>query len=441
MSEKLWIKNGEVYTGGEEARVFRGGLLCANGTIEALGSDAELEPRARGAEVIDAGGRIVSPGFINAHMHLYSMLSRGMALKDAPPADFVQILERLWWRLDKVLTLDDLVPSAELPLADALTAGVTTVIDHHASPGAVEGSLDVLADAAARAGVRFSTCYEVSDRDGEQVMRAGIAENVRFAGRASGDPMLAATFGLHAQFTLSDASLEACARAARDASIPFHVHVAEAASDAADARARGFEGALDRLHALGCMSPGSLAIHCVHTVESEWSQLRAADAFAVHNPQSNMNNAVGAAAVDRMLAAGVAVGIGTDGMQADVRQDLRAAFLLGHHRTADPRTMWGETAGLLETNRAIASRLFGLRLGELAPGAAADVVVFDAYAPTPFAPENYLGHLLFGLYQARAHSAVVGGRVRLRAGELLGIDAERAAARARELAPALWKRF
>ncbi len=439
--ERLWIRNGLVYTGGDEPEVFCGGVLCRGAEIERVGPDADLAGAASGGRIVDAGGRLIAPGFINAHMHLYSTLARGMGLKDAPPEDFVQILERLWWRLDKVLTLEDLAPSAEVPLIDALRAGVTTVIDHHASPHAVDGSLDVLAEAATRVGVRFSTCYEVSDRDGAGIMHAGIAENVRFGRKTAGDPMLAGMFGLHASFTLSDESLAACAAAGAGAGLAFHVHTAEAAPDAADARARGFSGSLDRLCNLGVITPGSIAVHCVHTNESEWELLREADAFAVHNPQSNMNNAVGAAPVDRMLRAGVAVGVGTDGMEADVREEIRAAFLLGHHRTADPRTMWSETAHMIATNRMIAGRLFGCRLGVLDPGAAADVVVYDYFAPTELDPDNFLGHLLFGLYKAAAHTTVVAGRIRLADGRVTGVDPAEVAARARERARGLWERF
>lgn len=439
--DALWIRNGLVYTGGAAPRVFAGGVLCRGESIERIGGDDELAPAAGGAEVIDAQGRLIAPGAINAHMHLYSTLSRGMALKDAPPADFNQILERLWWRLDKALTLEDLEPTAELPLADALRAGVTTVVDHHASPAAIDGSLDVLAEVAGRLGVRLCTCYEVSDRDGPEAFAAGVAENLRFARRAAGDPLLAAMFGLHASFTLSDDSLRRCAAAAREAGLACHVHVAEAESDAADARQRGAEGALDRLQRLGALPAGSLAIHCVHTSEREWAALARAGAFAVHNPQSNMNNAVGAAPVERMLAAGVPVGIGTDGMQADVRQDLRAAFLLAHHRTGDPRTLWAESGAMLETNRSIASRLFGCRLGVLEPGAAADVVEYDYLPPTPLQADNYLGHMLFGLYAAPARTAAVAGRLRLRDGRVLGSDPAAVAERARRCAVAVWERL
>jgi len=437
----IWIKNGLVWTGGDRPRVFSGGVLCRDGVIADVGPDSGLSGAAGGAEVIDAEGRLITPGFINAHMHLYSTFARGLPPKGQPPENFVEILERLWWHLDRVLTLDNLGPSAEVVLLDALRAGVTTIVDHHASNGAIDGSLDVLAGAAKKFGLRFSTCYEVSDRDGKEKMKAGIRENVRFKKAVKDDPRLAALFGLHASFTLSDDTLEACAAAGRDNNLPFHVHVAEAAPDAEDARRRGYAGALARLHTRGVITAGSLAIHCVHTSPEEWNLLKESGAYAVHNPQSNMNNAVGAAPVKEMIAAGVEVGIGTDGMEADVREEIRSAFLLGHHRTGDPRTMWAEIGSLIDTNRKIASGLFAARLGELVQGAAADVVVYNYRPPTSFEPGNFLGHLLFGFYRSPAHDVVVAGRTRLRECRPVDIDPVEVAARAQEEAKKLWNRF
>jgi len=437
----IWIKNGLVWTGGNEPRVFSGGVLCRDGVIAEVGPDSELEKVAGGAEVIDADGRLITPGFINAHMHLYSTFARGLPPKGVSPANFVEILERLWWHLDRVLTLEDLEPSAEVMFLDALRAGVTTIVDHHASNGAIEGSLQVLAAASRKFGLRLSTCYEVSDRDGQEKMNAAIQENLHFADTARDDPLLAAMFGLHASFTLSDDTLEACAAAGRDKGLPFHVHVAEAAPDAEDARRRGYDGALHRLHTRGVITERSLAIHCVHTSPEEWKLLKDAGAYAVHNPQSNMNNAVGAAPVKEMIAAGVQMGIGTDGMEADVREEIRAAFLLGHHRTGDPRTMWPEIGSLIDTNRKMASGLFNAQLGELAQGAAADVVVYCYRPPTSFEPGNFLGHMLFGFYRAPACDVVVAGRALLRDGRPVDIDPAEVAARAQEQARALWSKF
>jgi putative selenium metabolism protein SsnA len=438
---RLWIKNGLVWTGGDRPQVFQGGVLCAEGRIEATGTDAQLALLAGGAEVIDGQGRLVAPGWINAHMHLYSTLARGVALKDPPPQDFLQILQRLWWRLDKALTLADLGPGADMVLIDALQSGVTTIIDHHASPNAVDGSLDVLAGSAQKAGVRLCTCYEVSDRDGPERMQAGIFENLRFAKAVQGQSMLAAMFGLHASMTLSDPTLERCAVAGHSLGLPFHVHVAESAADVSDAQRRGHRGVLSRLVSASVLNRGSIAAHCVHTLAEEWPLLRENGIVCIHNPQSNMNNAVGAAPIYEMMQHGVEVGIGSDGMEADVREELRSAFLMDHHRRADPQGMWAEAPALVSTNRRLASSLFGVQLGELAPGTGADIVVYDYHPPTPLTSENFWGHFFFGGYRALAHTVVVAGQIRLANRQPLGLDAMETSARARQQAVRLWERF
>ena len=195
-------------------------------------------------EVIDARGGLVLPGLVCAHTHFYGAFARGMSLPGEPAADFPQILERLWWRLDKLLQPEDITASALVFLCDAIRHGTTTVIDHHASPHAIDGSLDMIADAVLQAGVRACLSYEVSDRDGMALSRAGLAENERFARRVPrgtthrGAGMLAASVGLHASFTLSDESLQSAAGLARDLGLGCHVHVAEDISDQADSISR-----------------------------------------------------------------------------------------------------------------------------------------------------------------------------------------------------------
>ncbi len=439
--ERLWIRNGLLWTGGDAAQVLEGGLLTAGDHIEAVGKDDELRAQAGDATELDVSGRLVIPGFINAHMHLYSTLARGLALAGDPPRNFPEVLERLWWRLDRALEPADLTVSAEVALLESLQAGVTTVIDHHASPSCIDGSLDRLADAAQKLGPRLAACYEVSERNGYEEAQAGIEENLRFAARAQPATGLAALFGLHAGFTLSDQSLARCAQAGRDAGLAFHVHVAEDRKDVDDARAQGHDGALARLHALGLITPGSLAIHCVHTSRQEWDLLVEAQAHAIHNPQSNLNNAVGVAPIAKMIEKGVSVGIGSDGMQADIREEVRAAFLLGHHASWDPSGMWPELASLLRTNRHIAGSLFGLPLGVLEPGAGADIAVFDSRPPTPLTAQNFFGHLLFGLHRATAHTVIGQGRLLLQEGQPTQIDPTELAARARAQARRLWQRI
>ena len=438
------VSNGTVVTPGSHPRVLhRHDVRCEGGRVTRIVPHGEIA--GTGARVIDATGKVVFPGFINAHTHLYSTLARGLG-KAAPSASFREVLEHLWWRLDRRLTLEDCRVSAEVALLEAIRHGTTMLVDHHASPGAVRGSLDVIADAVTRFGVRACLCYEVSDRDGAEVARAGIAENVSFIERCRSerDGRLRALFGLHAAFTLSDATLESAAAMTRDLGAGFHVHVAEAASDEESSVREHGVRVVERLHRFGILGPGSIAAHCVHVDAREIALLAETGAAVVHNPQSNMNNAVGVADVPAMVAKGVLVGLGTDAMTTDMLEELRAALFVRHLAAKNPSAGFLETVSLLTTgNAAIAERLWpGLGLGELREGGAADLAVFDYDPPTPLDDATILGHLVFGLSQASVDTTVVGGKVLMAGGRLeLDVDEAEVAARARERAKALWERF
>jgi len=440
----LLVENGTVVTLGPHPRVLnRHDVRCEDGRVTRIAPHGD--PESHGTRTINASGKVVLPGLINAHTHLYSTLVRGLA-KAAPSATFREVLEHLWWRLDRQLTQEDCRVSAEVALIEAIRHGTTTLVDHQASPTAVRGSLDVIADAVARVGVRACLCYEVSDRDGVEVARAGIAENAAFVGRCrSGrDERLRAMFGLHAAFTLSDATLERAAAAGRDLGAGFHVHVAEAASDEEHSVREHGMRVVERLHRFGILGPGSIAAHCVHVDGHEMERLAETRTAVVHNPQSNMNNAVGVADVPAMLAKGVLVGLGTDAMTTDMLEELRAALFVRHLAARDPSPGFLETASLLTAgNAAIVERLWpGLGLGELREGGAADLAVFDYDPPTPFDDTTVLGHLVFGLSQASVDATIVGGKVLMADGRIeLDLDEAEIAARARERAKALWERF
>jgi len=421
-----------------------GAVAIEGGIIRDVGRTSEVRRRYPDAEFIDAGGRVIMPGMINAHMHIYSTFARGMALKDAPPRTFIQILERLWWRLDKALGPEDVYVSALVPLIDCIRCGTTTILDHHASPMAVAGSLDQIARAVGEAGIRACLAYEVSDRDGVDIADQGIRENVRFVERCRRErgEHLAASFGLHAQITLSDATLAKCREAAEGLDVGFHVHVAEGREDVEDALAKSGKRVVERLDAFGILGPKTIAAHCVHITEAEMEILRERDVNVVHNPESNMGNAVGVAPVLRMMARGVRVGLGTDGYTADMFESVKVANTLHKLAEKNPSAAWSEVPAMaFGNNREIARRVFGLKLGVLEPGAAGDVIVVDYRPPTPLDPGNYYSHILFGMSGGLVDTTVVAGRVLMRGRKLLGLDEERSTARSRELARRVWERF
>ncbi len=423
-----------------------GALRIQGETITDIGTTAELTRRYPDEERWDAGGQLVMPAAICGHTHFYGAFARGMAIPGAPPANFPQILESLWWRLDKALTLEDVRYSALVCLIDAIRHGTTTLIDHHASPNAIEGSLEVIAEAVTEAGLRASLCYEVTDRDGPQRARAGIEENIRFARSLTPQRRrrLAASFGLHASLTLSDETLADCVAAAQELDLGFHVHVAEDAADQEDSLRKSGQRVVHRLGDAGILGPKTIAVHCVHVDEGEIARLAETGTWVTHQPRSNMNNGVGVAPVEEMLARGVRVALGNDGFSNNMFAEMKAAYLVHKLARRDPRAMPGDRVmHLAYENNAALARVFwpDLRLGELTPGAAADLVFIDYHPTTPLTAGNLPWHILFGVEASMITATVCAGRVLMRDRQLLTLDEEAITARSRELAAGVWARL
>jgi putative selenium metabolism protein SsnA len=435
----LRIDNGLLVTLDDQRRCIEGGsLLIENGTIVELGDGVGGDTRPD--HVIDARGKVVMPGLINAHHHLYSTFARGYAPPGAAPENFKEILEGLWWKLDKALEPDDVYDSAVLALIEGAHAGCTTVIDHHASPSCCDGSLDAIERAFRDTGLSGCLCYEVSDRNAEG---QGIEENLRFIDkcRASGDDQLGALFGLHALMTLGEATLERCEAIAKEHGVGFHVHVAEDAIDVRLAQERHGRHIMEVFAEHGIAGPQSIFVHGVHLDPAELDILAATNSIAVNCPESNMNNAVGVADVPAMLDRGILAGLGTDGMSSNLLSQARAMYLQQRLTRRDPATGFVEACRmLLENNREICDRLFREPRGVLAPGALGDVIVYDYVPPTPLNSETLYGHLLFGLAHARVHTTIARGEVVVDAGHFMPLDEAAFRVRCAERAPAIWRR-
>ena len=443
MAERLLITNGPIFTGGEDFALLDGhGLLLEDGRVAIIAPLRELP--SEGVRRLDARGKLVMPGLVNAHMHFYSTLVRGLG-KAAPAHDFNEVLHNLWWRLDRKLTLEDTYYSALLMMLSAVRHGTTTLVDHHASPGAIAGSRERIARAGMETGLRIGLAYEISDRDGPRAAAEGLAENadaVRFC-RQRGGEHLRGLVGLHASFTLSDQTLARAHARAAYLGVGCHIHCAEAASDQEDCLARHGVRVVERLRRWGILGPRTIAAHAVHVDQSEIETLAATGTMVVHNPQSNLNNAVGIADLVALKAAGVLVGLGTDAMTVDMLEELRVALWAQHYGRRDPAEGFMEATGaLFAGNPVIAERIFGLPLGRIREGGPADVILVDYDPPTPLDSGSVLGHLVFGVSQSTVDTTIVAGRVLMENKSLtLDIDEESVAARSRELATALWRRF
>jgi putative selenium metabolism protein SsnA len=441
----ILIVNGRLITRDPSMPFIEKGAVAIEGKlITDLGESAALESRYPDAERIDARGRVVMPGFINTHMHYYSTFARGMNLGGRPATTFGEILSGLWWRLDRELSLEDVYYSTVGPMIDGIRSGVTSVIDHHASPRAVRGSLFRIAEAAELFGIRNNLCYEVSDRDGPETAADGIAENVDFAKHCASknDDMLKSLFGMHAQMTIGEKTMRQCVEAAASLGTGFHIHAAEGIEDQIDALSRYGMRVIERLHTYGLLSEKSLAVHCVHITEEEMDLLKKSNVAVIHNPQSNMGNAVGLSPVLSMIRKGILAGLGTDGYSSDMCESLKTAAVLHKHGAGIPSAAWQEPHRMLfENNKTIMERFIKGRLGVLQKDHYADIIIVDYKAPTPLNENTIDSHILFGFSGRHVDTTIINGRIVMEERVLKNIDEEALLARSRELAQKLWTRI
>jgi putative selenium metabolism protein SsnA len=427
----LVLEGGTVVTSLDPPRVERGNVVVHDDRIVEV-SD---RPVPADASVIDCSRCVVIPGNVCAHHHLYSALSRGMPYDLAPPESFVQVLQRIWWRLDRALDEPSNRASALTGGADALLAGTTTVFDHHASPGVIEEQLDVMGGALTELGARSVLCYEVTDRDGAERAVTGIAENRRHLTQGVGG-LVRGMVGAHASFTLSEETLEACAGLAKEFGVGIHIHVAEDAADETDARARFGTRVLRRLVDAGAIDERALLAHCVDVDGSELELIDASGATVVHNARSNMNNRVGHAPVGSFAR----LALGTDGIDGDMFAESRSAFWRA--READPATGPGWVLAAVAGSARFAGACFEEPLlGRIEAGAPADLVVLDYDPPTPLGAENLGGHWVFGFTSRLVRDVLVAGEVVVRDRTLTRADAHEIRSLAREQAALLWERI
>ena len=446
MSRPTLLANGIVVSGfslsgSAKARVIpNGALVWCGDRIVCHGEETQLRRMYPDASVLDAHGGLILPGLINLHHHFYSALARGLD-PGAPAHSFAQILNRLWWRLDRALDTETVRLSAQLSVADCIRWGCTTVFDHHASPSCLAGSLDILAEVVDAAGLSAVLCYEVTDRNGHAEAHAGVEENLRFLRQQQGAHRIRGVLGLHASFTLREETLmEAAKRIPADAGC--HVHVAEDPIDVQASLEAFGAGPIERLERHGLLGQRSLLAHGIHLTPDEYACVARHESALIHNPESNANNGVGHLDMASAARQGCLVGLGTDGMSSAMLRALRAAFLTHRAAARDSTASMEKLPNLLHQNVTLARRFFNdPLLGELAPGAPADIIVIDAPPPTPICSENLFSHLIYGSSEAPVRHTIAHGRILLEDFCHKTLDPQALAARARALVPGLWQRF
>ena len=437
----LVIGNGKLFTRNDEMPFVENGAVAIEGTkIAAVGETEAIKKQYGDAEFIDAKGGVIMPAFINTHEHIYSAMARGLSIKGYNPKGFLDILDGQWWTIDRHLTLEQTKYSAVETLISCIRNGVTTVFDHHASFGQIGGSLFTIADVAKELGVRACLCYEISDRDGMDKARESVMENAEFIRYALKDDtdMIAGMMGMHAQFTISDATMELAAANKPD-EVGYHIHVAEGIEDLHDCLKKYGKRIVDRLMDFNILGEKTLLGHCIYINPHEMDLIKDTNTMVVHNPESNMGNACGCPPTMELVHRGILTGLGTDGYTHDMIESYKVANVLHKHHLCDANAAWGEVPKMLfENNAAIANRYFKTPLGVLKEGAAGDVIVVDYNPPTQLDASNINGHILFGMTGRDFVTTVANGRVLMKDREIKVIDVEEAMAKCREESAKLW---
>ncbi|MHC1684312.1 MAG: putative aminohydrolase SsnA [Clostridiaceae bacterium] len=441
----LLIGNGRVITMDKDNQYIEDGcIVIKDNVIIEVGDNKTLKEKYKDAQFIDSKGKVIMPGMINTHMHIYSAFARGMASKGPAPKNFTNILENLWWKLDKGLTLEDVKYSAYTTYIDCIKNGVTTVFDHHASPNSVQGSLFTIAEVAKELGIRTCLCYETSDRDGEEILKAGIKENIDFikSSNKEDEELLKGMFGMHASFTLSDKSLNDCREAMEGINAGYHIHTAEGIDDLYHCLKNHGKRVVQRLMDFNILSDKTIAVHCIHVNSAEMDILKQTNTNVVHNPESNMGNAVGCSPVIEMMKRGISLGLGTDGYTSDIFESIKVGNIIHKHNLCDPNVAWSEIPTMaFENNRSISSKYFNKEVGILKEGAYGDVIIVDYDPLTPLNENNINSHIIFGLIGRNVTDTIINGKIVMRNREISCIDEKGIFETSRKLAANLWNRI
>ncbi len=427
----MLLKNIRIFTLAP-AQVKKTNLRITGSVISAEGPS--LKP-LKDEKVIDLEGKLVLPGFVNAHTHLYSSLSRGMPMPAEAPSNFLEILEKIWWKLDIALDEQTIYYSALAGAIEAIKCGTTTLVDHHASPSSIKGSLDLIKKAMKQVGMRGVLCYEVTDRGGKKKRDEGLAENERFIIANKTDEYFRGYVGAHAAFTMSDESLALCGEMAAKHKTGVHIHVSEDLSDVKDAEEKYKSTVVGRLKANKILKKETILAHCVHLTPAEFKTSLENECWLMHNPRSNMNNRVGYAKVHQF---GDKLALGTDGFPADMLEEAKFAF----HKKRDSRIEDNiDYVKLITGGQKLISDIFGKNFGTIKKGSVADLVVMNYNEPTPMVKDNLLGHYLFGMQSSNVESVMVGGKWVMKNRKILGLDEKKILAKSQQAAKKLWKKM
>jgi putative selenium metabolism protein SsnA len=439
------VKNGVIVTMDREHKILENSSIAIDGgRVVEIGRTEDLESKLGSVEVLDAAAGIVMPGIVCGHTHLYGMLLRGASLKITPPTDFAQILQRIWWPMDEAMSLEDAYASALVASVEFAKSGVTTFADTYSGPNSIQGVLDHIAQAVEEIGIRGFIAFEATERHSKEEGEMGVQENVRFAERIKATPNsnVRPLFSIHASFTASDELIMEVKKLASKYHAPITIHTSEGLVDVNHNLERYNKRTVQRLRDLGLLGPNIVLAHCVHLNDNEVDILAQTRTGVVHNPMSNMLNAVGVAPVIRMLQKNVNVGLGNDGYIFDMFENMRATYLLHRVHHQDPNAIDAYT--VLEMATINGARLYGMEkeIGSIEPGKRADIIIVKpSILPTPLNASSVLGHLINTVDGDDVEHVLVDGKLIVKNKMLTTFDEERAQEISQASASKLWARL
>jgi len=384
---------------------------------------------------IDVEGRIILPGLVNAHHHIYSTLSKGIPCQ-VPFNDFLGNLKQLWWTLDSSLNKDDMILSTVLAMQDSIKHGVTTVFDHHISGEFVEGSLETMARVFQAYNICGSLAFEISDRNGKDFFERSLQENINFAEKNPVEDVKG-MIGLHASFTLSLKSLQRISETTSN--VPIHVHVAEDVYDAIHCRKHYNMGLIERFDSFDLLRDNSLLIHCSNLSEHDVEILKNRNIFVVQAVDSNLNNALNVGKIGTFISPGIKTTTGTDGMTSSILKAQKNSFLLHKFLQKDPDTGFSEMNALILNGYRL-KEAYGFPLG-IKDGEISDLAVIDYIPQSQFDKNTFLGHYIYGITEARVKYVIKFGQILLDDFKLTINPYQEYTDRAEEITSALFKRF
>ena len=375
-------------------------------------------------KIIDCSGKFITKSFSCGHHHVYSALARGMGAPKKNPENFLEILKYVWWTLDKALDLEIIRYSALATAMACAKNGVTFAIDHHASPFAVEGSLETIAKAFDEVGVGHLLCYEISDRDGMEISRKGLAESAAYLSGRQG------LVGLHASFTVGDETLRQAVTLAGQTQSGIHVHVAEDECDQVHCLTHYNKRVIERFEEAGVLEFSKTILgHCLHLTQNERNRVAGSPAWIVQNTESNLNNQVG-----NFNSAGLGQNImmGTDGMNSDMLRSAKLAFFAGHNY---------DQIDYAETYRRFRNVHHYIARNAFSGDGENNLVVMDYDTPTPLTGNNFLGHFLFGIESRHVAHVISNGKLIVENGNILTVNEAEILTETKKQAARLWKKM